>query len=171
MLDTLATIMAEFPGEAYRSRCLAHIVNLVVKIILRQFDVTKKKVKKNLPGDNPMPEESNADEDDRDMIPSDEDAVDEMERELDKEEKEMDDGDEDDDEDGEALERDLDKLEVALEEEIKGVSHLVKPVRQVLYKVGQFFFFSLLLFPLPPSFSYHRFSFPPLFFFFFPFIY
>ena len=87
MLDTLATIMAEFPGEAYRSRCLAHIVNLVVKIILRQFDVTKKKVKKNLPGDNPMPEESNADEDDRDMIPSDEDAVDEMERELDKEEK------------------------------------------------------------------------------------
>jgi hypothetical protein len=148
MVDSLAKIIAGFPGEANRSRCLAHIVNLVVKIILRQFDVTKKKVKKNIPGD-PVTD-SNGDEDQRDMISSEENAVDEMERVLDKEEKEMDDGDEDDDEDGETLERDVEILEEALEEEVKEVLKLVKPVRQVLYKVGPFFFF----FWLPYSFFF-----------------
>lgn len=144
--------MAEFPGESNRSRCLAHIVNLVVKIILRQFDVTKKKVKRNVPGDNPdLTMDSNADEDQHDMIPGDEDAVDEMERVLDKEEKEMDDGDEDDDEDGETLERDIEMVEEALEEEIKEVSKLVKPVRQVLYKVGPLYFLSSLHAICPPS--------------------
>ena len=49
MIDSLSTIMADYPGEANRSRCLAHIVNLVVKIILRQFDVSKKKGKQNEP--------------------------------------------------------------------------------------------------------------------------
>jgi hypothetical protein len=46
--------------------------------------MSKKKVKKNGPFDN-TPDNSNADEDQRDMIPCDEDAVDEMERVLDKE--------------------------------------------------------------------------------------
>jgi hypothetical protein len=81
----------------------------------------KKKVKKNVPGDNPdigMNADGD-DEDQRDMIPSDEDAVDEMERVLDKEEKEMDDGDEDEEEDGETLERDVEIVEEALEEEVR----------------------------------------------------
>ena len=178
MVDSLAKIIAGFPGEANRSRCLAHIVNLVVKIILRQFDVTKKKVKKNGPFDDTpsLANDSNADEDERDMIPNDEDAVDEMERELDKEEKEMDEGagEEDGNEDSEALEKDVEMVEEAMREEIKEVAKLVKPVHQVLYKVGPFFFFlSVLLFffcfasssfffpPSPPSFFFY--SFIPLF--------
>jgi hypothetical protein len=46
MVENLATILSDFPGEANRGRCLAHVVNLVVKIILRQFDVSKGKKKK-----------------------------------------------------------------------------------------------------------------------------
>ena len=46
MIESLAEIMAHFSGEANRARCLAHIVNLVAKIILRQFDMSKKRKKK-----------------------------------------------------------------------------------------------------------------------------
>jgi hypothetical protein len=131
MVESLAKIMADFPGEANRSRCLAHIVNLVVKIILRQFDVSSKK-KKNSP-------ELNGDGD----VNVTKEDIEEMERTLDKEEKEMDEGDEDDGEgeDGERLERDVDDMEDAMEEEIKEVSNQVKPVRQVLFKVNCSSFF------------------------------
>jgi hypothetical protein len=138
MVESLAKIMADFPGEANRSRCLAHIVNLVVKIILRQFDVSSKK-KKNSP-------ELNGDGD----VNVTKEDIEEMERTLDKEEKEMDEGDEDDGEgeDGERLERDVDDMEDAMEEEIKEVSNQVKPVRQVLFKVNcSSFFLNLLPYP------------------------
>jgi hypothetical protein len=46
MVETMATILSHLSGEANRARCLAHIVNLVAKIILRQFDKSKKKKKK-----------------------------------------------------------------------------------------------------------------------------
>ena len=147
MVETLATIMADFPGEANRSRCLAHIVNLVVKIILRQFDVKKKK--KNSPelngeGDGDGEHDVNEPEPDEDD--------EESEEVLDKEEKEMDDGEEDVEDDGERLERDVDNVEDAMEEEIKEVSNQVKPVRQVLFKVNcsSFFYY---LFSLPFLFS------------------
>ena len=45
MVENLAKLVVDFPGDANRARCLAHIVNLVVKIILRQFDISKKKKK------------------------------------------------------------------------------------------------------------------------------
>ena len=61
---------------------------------------------------------------------------DELVRVLDKEEKEMDEGDEGDDEESEKLERDVEKVEEAMEEEIKGVLKIAKPVCQVLFKVG-----------------------------------
>jgi hypothetical protein len=63
----------------------------------------------------------------------------------------MDEGEEDEDEDGEALERDIEIVEEALKEEIKEVAKLVKPVRQVLYKVGSSFFFASLSSSFPPS--------------------
>ena len=67
-------------------------------------------------------------------------------RGLDKEEKEMYEGDdEDDDEESDKVLRDVNELEVVLEEELKEVVNLAKPVRQVLYKVSlsSFFFFIL----------------------------
>ena len=135
MIESLADIMSDFGGEANHARCLAHIVNLVVKIILRQFDVSKKKKRKDVPGDLNLPgDESNNDEDD------------EMVRVLDKEEKEMDKGDEADDEESETLMSDVEKIEDTMEDEVKEVRKEVKPVREVLYKVAIFFIFLFFFF-------------------------
>ncbi|KAF8964442.1 hypothetical protein BDZ97DRAFT_1624243, partial [Flammula alnicola] len=38
MIDHLATLLAEFPGSANQTRCFTHILNLVAKCIMRQFD-------------------------------------------------------------------------------------------------------------------------------------
>ena len=121
MIESMATIIADFPGKANRVRCLAHIVNLVVKIILRQFDVSATKGREDNDGEALD-------------IPEDEE---ELVRVLDKEEKEMDEGDEtDDDEDEVTLVRDVQIIEEAMEDMIKEVSKVAKPVRQVLYKVS-----------------------------------
>ena len=43
MIERLADILTEFPGSANRTRCFAHILNLVAKGIMRQFDSPKGK--------------------------------------------------------------------------------------------------------------------------------
>jgi hypothetical protein len=48
MIDALAELVIAFPGAANRTRCFTHILNLVVKVILRQFDVPKAKVNEEL---------------------------------------------------------------------------------------------------------------------------
>ena len=138
MIERLAQIMSNFSGEANRARCLAHIVNLVAKIILRQFDMPKrnKNSKNNEPGLDNEGEYGNDDEGE------DGSNDDETARVLDKEEKEMDNGDSD----GEAEEeqqnvaRDVEIMEEVMAEEIVGVVNDVKPVRQVLLKVSLIMF-------------------------------
>lgn len=41
MITHLANIVEEFPGEANQTRCFLHILNLVVKSVIRQFDLPK----------------------------------------------------------------------------------------------------------------------------------
>ncbi|TDL16424.1 hypothetical protein BD410DRAFT_702142, partial [Rickenella mellea] len=41
MTSKLAEILDTFPGAANRTRCFAHILNLVAKSIIRQFDLPK----------------------------------------------------------------------------------------------------------------------------------
>jgi len=41
MIDALAELIVAFPGAMNRTRCFTHILNLVVKAILHQFDVPK----------------------------------------------------------------------------------------------------------------------------------
>jgi len=43
MINALAELVDAFPGAANRTRCFTHILNLVVKVILHQFDVPKSK--------------------------------------------------------------------------------------------------------------------------------
>jgi len=43
MVDELESLLESFPGAANRTRCFTHILNLVAKSILRQFDVPKAK--------------------------------------------------------------------------------------------------------------------------------
>ena len=41
MITELADLLDDFPGEANRTRCFTHILNLVAKSIIKQFDVPK----------------------------------------------------------------------------------------------------------------------------------
>ncbi|RDX40980.1 hypothetical protein OH76DRAFT_1300621, partial [Lentinus brumalis] len=38
MVEHLGTLVPAFQGDFHRTRCFAHIINLVVKSLLRQFD-------------------------------------------------------------------------------------------------------------------------------------
>jgi phage terminase small subunit len=42
MIEHLSTLIENFPGPANQMRCFTHILNLVAKSILCQFDVAKK---------------------------------------------------------------------------------------------------------------------------------
>ena len=138
--------MSHFSGEANCARCLAHIVNLVAKIILHQFDMPKMKIKKNntLQNSLELPNEAGGnkmvvDENDKEM----DDFDDKTDRVLYKEEREMDEGDSDDEDsgDGERLQRDAEIMEEVMEGEIEWVVKKVKPVHQAIFKVSLFFFF------------------------------
>ena len=48
MIEELEHLLDDFPGAANQMRCFAHIINLVVKSILQQFDVPKSKANEAL---------------------------------------------------------------------------------------------------------------------------
>ena len=48
MICELAKRLVEFRGDPNRTRCFAHIINLVVKSILKQFDKPSKQLTKDL---------------------------------------------------------------------------------------------------------------------------
>ena len=48
MIKELADLLKNYPGEAGHTRCFTHIINLVAKSIIRQFDILKGKVDKAL---------------------------------------------------------------------------------------------------------------------------
>ena len=41
MIEELADLLDDFPGAANQTRCFLHVLNLVVKSIIRQFDLPK----------------------------------------------------------------------------------------------------------------------------------
>ena len=43
MVEELAKCVTEFPRQANRTHCFAHIINLVAKSLLKQFDLPKNK--------------------------------------------------------------------------------------------------------------------------------
>ncbi|KAG6893928.1 hypothetical protein C0992_008143 [Termitomyces sp. T32_za158] len=43
MVEELAGLLPEFLGAPHQTRCFAHIINLVAKSLLKQFDTPKKK--------------------------------------------------------------------------------------------------------------------------------
>lgn len=43
MIDELDTLLEKFSGVESRTRCFAHIVNLIAQTVIRQFDVPKAK--------------------------------------------------------------------------------------------------------------------------------
>ena len=116
MIDELAELLEEFPGVANRTRCFTHILNLVAKSVMKQFDLPKAKAGEaldaaaqaltNLAGDIEGEELAMG----SDLI-----------------------GDEDEDDNNEGL---ADVRDGMSEEEIVALDATLQPVRLVLVKVN-----------------------------------
>ena len=122
MIEHLAVLVDAFPGAPNQTRCFAHILNLVVKSVLRQFKAPKKG--KELA-----------------------DVVDHVVMEIDNDNNDKDEGDGSDNEGGsnecedvddEVVDDDEDGLlpDEMSEEESLRVKERVKPIRLVLTKVS-----------------------------------
>ena len=126
MIEHLAVLLDTFPGAPNQTRCFAHILNLVAKNVLRQFEGPKKDsvakalaaVVDEIDGDNDKDSDGGVNEGGDDCDDDCDDVDDEV--------------DDDDDED---LPDELDDL---TEEEVLSIKESVKPIRLVLIKVSQF---------------------------------
>jgi hypothetical protein len=58
MIGELANLVDDFPGPVNQTRCFLHILNLVVKSIIRQFDVPKSKKTSDGEGDDESMDEA-----------------------------------------------------------------------------------------------------------------
>jgi hypothetical protein len=123
MIDHLATLVDTFPGAANQTRCFTHILNLVAKSVLRQFEAPKAKggdvlddAAKELAGIfDELEESEDGDGASRNNSGNDSGESDEHE---------------DDNDDGLVDERDQ-----MSEEELTSLEESVKPIRLVLTKV------------------------------------
>jgi hypothetical protein len=118
MIEKIAGILTEFPGKANQTRCFLHIVNLVAKGVLRQFEPAKTK------GNDTLTEGA------RELAAL---ATDIERKCFDGDDVGGDSDDEDDDDDGLQDER-----EGLSDEEIDTLEEAVQPVRLVLAKVSPF---------------------------------
>ena len=48
MITELASLIDDFPGSENQTRCFTHVLNLVVKSIIRQFDLPNTKNGQNI---------------------------------------------------------------------------------------------------------------------------
>jgi hypothetical protein len=120
MIDKLEEILTEFSGPASQMCCFAHIINLIAKTIISQFDVSKfkddtlsNKVMKEL---KELARDINAEEL---MMRASESKEDDM-----------------DDEDDDNVEGWVDECEEIEEWELEALDGDVQPVQKVLVKVG-----------------------------------
>ena len=121
MIDTLAIVLPCFPGTVNHAQCLAHIVNLVSKIILHQFDATAKKNKNYQTCKDETV--STLDE-----IEGSDDLTD-LENGFDQRNTN------EDDEENKSLTDEIKEIERAMSDEIDKVVEQAKPVQHVLFKV------------------------------------
>jgi len=118
MVDELEILLESFPGAANRTRCFTHVLNLVAKSILRQFDVPKAKAGEALDAAASALAALAAD------LQTEEEAM-----RMDTDE----DSDEEDDDDVDGL---VEIEELMTPEEIEELEASIQPVRVVLVKVS-----------------------------------
>ena len=114
MIDHLKILLDVFPGSSNRTRCFAHILNLVAKCIMKQFDSPKKKNGKDDVDDG----------DAADLV-----AV------LDELDDELENGEDDVGKDDDNLNWEYDMHREMSAEEVEDLEKSVKPVRCILTKV------------------------------------
>jgi hypothetical protein len=118
MTAELADKVAHFRGETARTQCFLHIVNLVVKSVLKQFDIPKKQVDNLLARDEELHELA------RDIDLEDEMTI-------------VENGDGDPDtEDADNMEGWTDEVEALTDDERDEPEGQIHPVRLVLVKVS-----------------------------------
>lgn len=117
MISKLSEILDKFPGATNQMCCFAHTVSILAKVILKQFDVPKKK--------------------EGDMLDKAAQALSDMAQELEFEEhveqetQERKDGEEED----QMLDTWVDFHEGLMEEEVTALDVSVQPVRSMFVKV------------------------------------
>ena len=121
MVEELDLLIDDFPGPANQTRCFLHILNLVVKSIIRQFDLPKTKKASD-------DEEDEENEAEKEILK----LADEIERE---EAMAGVNGDEEDATEDDNDEGWVDKREEMTEGELRRLTRSVKPVRLLLSKV------------------------------------
>lgn len=125
MIEHLSTLIEYFPGAANQTRCFAHILNLVVKSVLCQFDTPKKRA---------------ADGDSRDLDDAS-NALAALAQELEDTETEADDGSEEGDDNGGEDDGDdglVDERDGMSEAEVDELEASLVPVRMMLTKASRF---------------------------------
>jgi hypothetical protein len=131
MIEELAILIDTFPGAANQTRCFAHILNLVAKSVLRQFEAPK--VKGDKATDGAAKELAAVFEEVDDKLESKSEASESGSNEGG--------GDGNDDDDDDVVEDNEDGLpderDGMSEEELTSLKENVKPIRLVLTKVNQ----------------------------------
>ena len=132
MVKELSHKLSSFDGEASRVQCFAHIINIVAKSVISQFDTPKKK--ERLSGnraskDNIATADGENDTDLQELLAEISDLA------GDHEEDELDELDEVAPEDREQDDGWIDERRNMLSEELKALERDVLPARQMLVKV------------------------------------
>lgn len=123
MVEELAILVDDFPGPANQTRCFLHILNLVVKSIIRQFDLPSSK------------KTSDREEDEEDMSEGTKELL-KLAREVEEEEAiTVNGGSEEDATEDDNVEGWIDEHDEMTEEELLDMAESVKPVRLLLTKV------------------------------------
>jgi hypothetical protein len=128
MINNLAKDLNHFPGAANCTRCLAHIVNLAARAILRQFDVSKGHDEEASEDEIRAEEEVQSTKDSDD---DDEDGTGTVE-EL----SEVDQGEEDELDDNDEKGMNLAEVEQVTREKVKDMAKVTEPLHHTLYKVS-----------------------------------
>jgi hypothetical protein len=122
MISELIDLVENFPGPANQTRCFTHILNLVVKSILRQFDLP-----------NPKPESGNSLDDGSNELSS---LADNLEGEEDVLSREENGGIAAEEPEDDNLEGWVDERTLMDEDDLDELEGSVKPVRVLLTKVS-----------------------------------
>ena len=124
MIEELAILIDDFAGAANQTRCFLHVLNLVVKSIIKQFDLPASKKTSD-----------NEDDDENYMVEATNELL-KLAREIEREEEitasrgDEEDATEDDNDEGW-----VDEREEMTEGELRRLTRSVKPVRLLLSKV------------------------------------
>lgn len=140
MIKELANMIDDFPGPANQTRCFLHILNLVVKSIIRQFDLPKSRKKSGNDGSNNGSDNGMGDDGD--------DGDDDLDQEMDEllklagnidleEQITAGAGDETDTTEDDNDEGWVDEREEMTEDELNELEQSIQPVRLLLTKVSK----------------------------------